>query len=433
MTFRLRHRLSACLWLVPLLCALAGVALSFATIAIDRATDYELVPQVLTGSASGAQGILSTIATSMVTLLTIVLTVTTVAIQLAMGQFSPRIVAALLRDIASQLAMGLFAATFAFALLAQRAVDVPPSGDAGSVPGLTMLVAFILVLASLATLILYVHHAGQSLRAAGLIDLVGDNSRLEIDRRFPGPPAQPGDPGIVAAPEPGVITQVNEAGLVAAARDAGCVLELVPAMGDFVPGGAPLLRVQGDASRLDHDRVARLVLVGPERTHGDDPAYGLRKLVDIAERALAEPFNDPSTAVQAIDRLHDCLRQLAPREFPSGEHRDAEGRVRFVHRMLEWDGWVRLAFDEIRIAGAGSPQIPRRLRAALEDLKTVAPPERQAPLDQQLALLDRAVERAAEDQQDAAVARFADQQGIGSGRDVMPPSARDGTNTRSPA
>ena len=64
MAFRLRHRLRASLWLVPLLCVLAGVALSFATIAIDRATDYELVPQVLTGSASGAQGILRTISRS---------------------------------------------------------------------------------------------------------------------------------------------------------------------------------------------------------------------------------------------------------------------------------------------------------------------------------------------------------------------------------
>ena len=46
-------------------------------------------------------------------------------------------------------------------------------------------------------------------------------------------------------------------------------------------------------------------------------AYGLRMLVDIAERSLADsPFLDPTTAVQAIDRLHDCLRQLARRTVP---------------------------------------------------------------------------------------------------------------------
>lgn len=58
-----------------------------------------------------------------------------------------------------------------------------------------------------------------------------------------------------------------------------------------------------------------------------DVAYGFRMLVDIAVRALSDAF-DPTTVVQAIDRLHDALRQLAPRPFPSGEYRDAAGRLR---------------------------------------------------------------------------------------------------------
>ena len=35
--------------------------------------------------------------------------------------------------------------------------------------------------------------------------------------------------------------------------------------------------------------------------------------------------------------------------------------VRLVERTLSWDGYVRLAFDEIRLAGASSPQVTRRL------------------------------------------------------------------------
>jgi hypothetical protein len=32
------------LWLIPVLCVLLGAMVSFATIALDRANDYELVP-----------------------------------------------------------------------------------------------------------------------------------------------------------------------------------------------------------------------------------------------------------------------------------------------------------------------------------------------------------------------------------------------------
>jgi hypothetical protein len=83
---------------------------------------------------------------------------------------------------------------------------------------------------------------------------------------------------------------------------------------------------------------------------------------------------------------------------------------RLIVPSIDWDGFVRLAFDEIRLAGAASPQVTRRLRAALEDLKSVAPAVRQAALDRQLELLDAAL--------------VPDEQGIGSGPDVVTPDGR---------
>ena len=88
--------------------------------------------------------------------------------------------------------------------------------------------------------------------------------------------------------------------------------------------------------------------------------------------------------MQALDRLHDCLRQLVSRSFPDGRHRDDKGVVRLVTRVMSWDDYVHLAFDEIRLAGAGSPQVARRMHAALEDLLTIAPPDRKSPLKLQL-------------------------------------------------
>jgi uncharacterized membrane protein len=155
----------------------------------------------------------------------------------------------------------------------------------------------------------------------------------------------------------------------------------------------------------------------------------------LAERSIAEPFQDPTTAVQALHRLHDLLRQLAGVPFPSGEHRDDDGVLRLVERTMTWDGFVRLAFDEVRQAGAGEPQISRRLCAALEDLKTVALPDRQAPLDRQLRLLEAAVRRAYADEEDVVAALTPDTEGIGSGPDVTTvtrPDARMGRAQLSP-
>ena len=86
--------------------------------------------------------------------------------------------------------------------------------------------------------------------------------------------------------------------------------------------------------------------------------------------------------------------------------------------MLDWDGYVRLAFDEIRLAAGGYPQVTRRLEAALSDLKAITPPERQPALDRQLRLLARGVARDLEDDDDRDAALVPDPQGIGSGADL---------------
>jgi uncharacterized membrane protein len=414
--FQVLHSLRTSLWLVPVLCVLAGVGISLLTMALD---DGDLVPQSLTGGPDAALMILGSVAASMVTLTGLVLTIVLVVVQLAMGQFSPRIVRAILRDRPSQLAIGVFVATFAHAMLAMRRVMSTEPGD--PVPGLAIVVAFVLIVLSIVVLILYVHHIGQSLRVAALIESVGQETRELMDQLYEDHGTDPArrDPAVVVADRSGVLFRVDREALVALARDADGMLVMEPAIGSFVAAGAPVFTFVGDPSRLSHDAALRKVALGPERTMNQDMAYGFRMLVDIAERSLSDSYDDPTTAVAAIDRLHDLLRQLARRPFPDGRCRDDAGTVRLVVPTMGWDGYVALAFDEIRQVGKHSPQIPRRLRAALDDLMTVAPPDRREPLRRQLELLAEACEDLPVADADRRSAGVADAAGIGSGRDVL--------------
>ena len=137
-------------------------------------------------------------------------------------------------------------------------------------------------------------------------------------------------------------------------------------------------------------------------------------LVDIAQRSLSDSNEDPTTAVQAIDRLHDCLRQLVSRPFPSGRHHDDRGELRLIVPALAWDGYVRLAFDEIRQAGADSPQVRRRLKAALDDLLLLAPADRRSSLEHQLQLLVHPTQS-----REHPASLVSDRVGIGAGEDVL--------------
>src|SRR4051812_37816697 len=163
------------------MCVLGGVAMSFGTIAIDRAFDYELVPNSISGGPDAAIQILGTVAASMVSLTALVLTITMVVVQLAMGQFSPRIVQRILQDKPSQLAIGIFVGTFAHAMLALRKVQ--SEGD-GVVPGVAVVVAFGLIVISIMVLVWYVNHIGRALRVSALIELVGKDTRELLDKIY---------------------------------------------------------------------------------------------------------------------------------------------------------------------------------------------------------------------------------------------------------
>lgn len=414
-------KIRSSLWFIPVMCVLAGVALSVGTIAIDQQFDFDVVPRSLTGGPDAALGILTTIAASMVSLAALVLTITMVVVQLAMGQFSPRIVQTFLQDRPSQLAIGLFVATFAHAMIAMREVQF--DGD-GQVPGVAIAVSYVLVLTSIAMLVLYVDHIGRSLRVSALIELVGDDTRRLLDTYFPDTLVKP-EPSadIITAGKSGVIIAIDRGQLVKLATEADCVLHVASGLGEFVPAGAPLISMEGSPAALDRDAVTAALRSGLERTLDEDVAYGFRMLVDMAERSLSDsPFLDPTTAVQCIDRLHDGLRQLAVRVIPDGHIRDANGTLRLTVPTMDWDAYVHLAFDEIRLAGAQSPQVTRRLIAAVNDLLEVAPPQRRQVLHQQLDLLRRGVEEGARTAEDSAFALAPDGAGIGAQASAKQPS-----------
>jgi uncharacterized membrane protein len=401
------------LWFIPVICVLGGMLLSLATITIDRAADFGIIPEWLTGGPDAALAVLTTIAFSMVSLATLVLTITMVVVQLAMGQFSPRIVRTFLRDKPSQLAIGLFVATFAHATLAMR--EVRFEGD-GQVPGLALAVSYVLVLTSITMLVLYVHHIGRSLRVSALLELVGNETRSLLEDQYPEPleSAERDDPDVILAPKSGVLIAIDRNRLMKLAAEADCVLHIVPALGGFVPAGAPLIRIEGPSEHLDRDGAAAALTSGLERTLEEDVAYGFRMLVDMAERALSEsPFLDPTTAVQAIDRLHDGLRQLATRVIPDGRHYDDARRLRITLPVMDWDAYVHLSFDEIRLAGIASPQVSRRLLAALRDLLEVAPQGRRGALQEQLELVEAGVRHLGRADSDETAALTSDSQGIG--------------------
>lgn len=417
-----RETLRLSLWFVPAVFAVAAAVLALVLGAIDRAIGQPAGGSLFFGgSADGARSVLSTIAQSMLTFTGLVFTITMLVLQLASSQLSPRVMRTFLRDRGNQVVLGLFTATFVFTLLVLREVR-GPGGDQGAfVPAISTWVAFVLLLASVGAFIWYIDHMAHAIRASTVITSIWSETVSAIDRLYPErigeaelPPTSLPDLGppavVLKAPRAGVVVTVDEGALLRATEGPDRLVELAPAVGDYLPEGAPLARLWGAWDRDGGEDVRGAVGFNAERTLDQDAAFGLRQLVDIAIRALSPGTNDPTTAVQAVDRIHDLLRRLAERRFPSPV-RVEDDRPRLVLPRPDWDDYVHLGLDEIRIAGTGQVQVMRRLRALVDDLAEVAPPARRAVLVAEAASLDAAVDRGLDDLSDRAIARTASARG----------------------
>jgi uncharacterized membrane protein len=211
-----------------------------------------------------------------------------------------------------------------------------------------------------------------------------------------------------------VVVAIDQTGIANLAQRHDALVELVPAVGDHVPGGGRLLNVYGPHELPEH-RLRRYVAMGDERTLDDDPAFAIRMLVDVAIKALSPAINDPTTAVQSLDRIEDLLRYAAAKHLSVGVVTDAHGTARLVYPTPSWDDFVRLALDEIRAFGAGQYQVARRMRAMLDDLIADVPDSRRPALEIQSHLLEDAVASSVPEAQ-RADALVPDHQGIGMAR-----------------
>jgi len=415
--YRALSYLRSALWVVPIIAVLLAMVVMRLLHLLDRFVTWDLTGLAVAGAHTLFQSIIT------LTLSFVVFTFGSllVAIQIASGQLTPRIIATtLLRDRVIKYTVGLNMFTLLFAIVAlNRTVD--------TVPQLVTVVAGLLGIACVTSFLFLIDYAARLLRPVRLVALVCDQGLEVIRSVYPedepagdsgGGPATlgrhgPPDRVVAHAGRSQVVLAVDIEALVLEARRLDGVIEFVPQVGDFVAADEPLFNLYGGAARVGDAALRAAVAFGTERTMEQDPMFAFRILVDIALKALSPAINDPTTAVLAMDQVHRLLRVVGRRHLHDEGVRDAAGSVRVILRTPNWEDFVHIACNEIRACGAGSIQIPRRQRAMLQNLIRTLPAQRHAALREQLDLLDRTLPDYYKLPEDLALARIPDSQGLG--------------------
>ncbi len=374
MSMRLRQigqDLRGSLWFTPAVLVLLSIPLAFLMIALDRAIGIQVaitVPLVFDADPQGARAVLSTIASSVLTVASVSFSITVLVFSFASAQYSSRTLRNFMEDRTNKLVLGTLLATVVYCLLVLRTIHGtnPAYITTVFVPALSVTMALLLALLDLGLFTFLIHHIAESIQASTVIRRVADALSTAIDQLYPqelgegatDEPAaevtrQPHNGTPIPAEGSGYLQNIDAARLLELASTHDLHITIATQVGSYVVMGEALAWVT-PAERVTTvlgSNISALFVYGPHRTVDQDAQFGFVQLTDIATKALSPGINDPTTALMCLDQISRLLRQLAPKSFPAQTRCDAAGAPRVVAPRPGFATMVDQCFDPLRRYG----------------------------------------------------------------------------------
>lgn len=355
-----REHVSESLWWWPTVGLATGFLLGVVLGRVGSAPVLEAL--AISGDPGAARDLLIALLGAFVTVTGVLVSMTLVAFQIALQQFSPRLLDSVLRDRKLQVPLALLLGTVAYLVAVLQAFPSDSAGDAAQAA-----VAFALVdsLAMLGVVVYFINHVARGIRVESLMDLVSRRTREamhrvhgrgEPDTRIPAPPPEA---AVLTSRFSGYVQNVDLGCLVEEAVRAGAVVQLLRGPGSFATAGAPLARwwpADGAATSGEPDPHDCLRF-GFERTMQATVVSGFGQLADMAVKALSPAVNDPRTAIEATHHLGGLL-VVAARCRPAWlVGRDGDGAIRAIVPRPDFSELLALSTEQVRRYGAAEPSV----------------------------------------------------------------------------
>ncbi|MBU1979237.1 MAG: DUF2254 domain-containing protein, partial [Gammaproteobacteria bacterium] len=287
---------------------------------------------------------------------------------------------------------------------------------------LAVFFAFVMALGGVVVLIYFIHHIASSIQASSIIASVAQETIASIDRLFP----EKQEPGtdkaegelnerplpsldertwyVVPAEVSGYIQSVDIDAILHLARDRRTIVRMEHGIGAFVVQDAALasLALTYPPDQETIDALNGAYSIGRHRTADQDPAFGIRQIVDMALKALSPGVNDTSTAVMCVDYLTAILARLVCRRLPPSHRYEGE-TLRVIAIVPTFEGLLAEAFDQIRGSAAGNVGIMARMLGAIDTIGSLTTDQRRRQaLDEQVQWIAELADRTIESTHDRA-------------------------------
>jgi len=355
--------INASFWFIPLIMLFSVLVLAYTLSSIDlhfsKAVSQSMGLLKL-DKINGGREILSTIASSMMTVAGVTFSMTLLSLSHASIQIGPRILSNFMKDKGNQVTLGVFISTYAYCLIIMGMIK--DTDELAKSLFISIYMAYILALLSLVVLIYFINHVPNAINMTVAVSRVGsdfikgtkktDKSSIqnELDKKRFFTQTSNLIKTPVRVEGKGYIEKIDYQSILEISIKFDLYIKVKVSTGSFIHEFKSTSEVfsQYDLSEDVIKQISDCFIFGVSRTINQDTLFAAELLTEVAIRALSPGVNDPFTAKECIDQLEAGILNMAIYPDPKSIFKDSTGNTRVYIRTISFEKLVKRVFGQLR-------------------------------------------------------------------------------------
>ncbi|WP_433749201.1 DUF2254 domain-containing protein [Falsibacillus pallidus] len=360
-------------WFKPTVYTLVAVILAYGTYLIDAYFANgrsKIIPSIFLTDFDLANTIISTISSSILTMTTITFSSILVVLTTFLSQYTPRSVQNLINDTPTQRVLAAFVSSYVYTLIVLLLLKGGKKQEFYLSPSFAVIAAIICVF----VFVYFVHHVANWVKVSNLIHQITQKTSERIRTSLPIKDNQKGSddqndrldrfPYVLHSLKGGFIQEINRDAIVNQADDDQASIKVLYSTGQYVLKGTPIITANRE---IEEDKYLGFIKLGPDKEPVEDINLGIRKLAEIAMRAISPAINDPNTAIDCIEQMGLILSQLSNQSLP-GDYFYKNGQLRLILKQPDFNEYLYKSFYQLRHYGKNDISVITEIIKALHQI-----------------------------------------------------------------
>jgi len=332
----------------------------------------EFLPQLVINNTETARNILTTFIGGLISIMVFSFSMVMILLNQASSNFSPRLLPGLISNRKHQIILGIYIATILYCIFIL--VFIEPSGNKYQLPGFSVLWSIIFMVFSLGSFIYFIHSISQEIQIEFIMKRISTTAHkklqklldLEKDKEFNFPDTSNWID--FESKETGYFQDVSIKIIKEIVLKQECKVEVVAQKGTLCYKGDVLFKIEKELEENNTDKIYKAFDFSNDEFIEDNYLIAFKHLKEIALKAMSPGINDPGTAMNAIDYLHELFKLRILKE--EKDYIFEEEKCIILLHIVAFEDLLYKVMASLRTYCKHDVIIVKKILLFLKDLKT---------------------------------------------------------------